>query len=141
MVASMRLTTAKTQEPPFLSRHAGSREFSALWWSMVFRTGVCLVPAAVLHSVCVLTGAKGRIWSSLLAAGYATGAFLVIANFRGALVSRLTPHPWGWYIEPAPLYSIMTALILIYFSLSIGRVARTYRLSSDARQPTRAKFC
>src|SRR5437867_10414878 len=50
---------------------------SALWWSMVFRTGVCLVPAAVLHSVCVLTGAKGRIWSSLLAAGYTTGAFLV----------------------------------------------------------------
>ena len=113
---------------------------SALWWSMVFRTGVCLVPAAVLHSVCVLTGAKGRIWSSLLAAGYTTGAFLVIANFRGALVSRLTPHPWGWYIEPAPLYSIMTALILIYFSLSIGRVAHTYRHPSDARQRTQAKF-
>ncbi|TMA56036.1 MAG: hypothetical protein E6J75_10580, partial [Deltaproteobacteria bacterium] len=113
---------------------------SALWWSMVFRTGVCLVPAAVFHAVCVLTGASGRVWSAVLGAGYAAGAFLVIANFRGALVNRLTLHSWGWYIEPAPLYSLMTALILIYFPLSIARVAHTYRHPSSARQRTQAKF-
>ena len=25
---------------------------SALWWSMVFRTGICLAPTAVFHTVC-----------------------------------------------------------------------------------------
>jgi len=113
---------------------------SALWWSMVFRTGVCLVPAAVLHSVCVLTGATGRRWWSVLAVGYATGLFLIVENFRGALVHRVTPHPWGWYIEAAPLYSLMTALILVYFTLSIALVAHTYRHPSDARQRTQTKF-
>src|SRR5437763_11827036 len=113
---------------------------SALWWSMVFRTGVCLVPAAVLHSVCVLTGATGRRWWSVLAVGYATGLFLIVENFRGALVHRVTPHPWGWYIEAAPLYSVMTALLLVYFTLSIALVAHTYRHPSDARQRTQTKF-
>src|SRR5438128_6799904 len=98
---------------------------SALWWTMVFRTGICLAPTAVFHTCCLQTGTSGRPWSVLLAAGYAAGVFLVIANFRGALVSRLTPHPWGWYIEPAPLYSLVTALVLIYLPLSFACIAKT----------------
>ena len=113
---------------------------SALWWSMVFRTGICLAPTAVFHTVCLQTGTSGRAWSALLAAGYTAGAILVIANFRGALVNRLTPHVWGWYIEPAPLYALMTASVLVYLPLSIGRIAYTYRRPSSARQRTEAKF-
>src|SRR5439155_1332377 len=38
------------------------------------------------------------------------------------------------------LYSLMTALILVYFTLSIALVAHTYRHPSDARQRTQTKF-
>ena len=113
---------------------------SALWWSMVFRTGICLAPTAVFHTVCRQTGTSGRAWSWLIAAGYTAAAVLVIANFRGALVHRLTPHAWGWYIEPAPLYALMTASVLVYLPLSIARIAYTYRRPASARQRTQAKF-
>src|SRR5439155_744238 len=83
---------------------------------------------------------SGRAWSWLIAAGYTAAAVLVIANFRGALVHRLTPHAWGWYIEPAPLYALMTASVLAYLPLSIARIAYTYRRPASARQQVQAQF-
>ena len=113
---------------------------AAEWWSRVFRTGVCLAPAILFHMTLLLAESRGRVWAGLLTAAYTTGAVLAIANLRGGLVSRVTPHPWGWYIEPTRLYAVMTVLLVVYLPLSIERIWRAYRNPTSPRQRVQAKF-
>ena len=113
---------------------------TAEWWSRVFRTGVCLAPAILFHMTLLLAESRGRVWAGLLTAAYTTGAVLAIANLRGGLVSRVTPHPWGWYIEPTRLYAVMTVLLVVYLPLSIERIWRAYRNPTSPRQRVQAKF-
>ncbi|HYV57658.1 MAG TPA: ATP-binding protein [Candidatus Nitrosopolaris sp.] len=112
----------------------------AEWWSRVFRTGVCVAPAILFHTTLLLAESHGRVWAGLLTAAYATGAVLAVANLHGDLVSRVTPHPWGWYIEPTRLYAVMTALLVVYLPLSIERIWRAYRNPVSPRQRVQAKF-
>src|SRR5262249_10574978 len=112
----------------------------AEWWSRVFRTGVCLAPAILFHTTLLLAESHGRVWAGLLTAAYATGAVLAVANLHGDLVSRVTPHPWGWYIEPTHLYAVMIALLVVYLPLSIERISRVYRIPVSPRQRVQAKF-
>ncbi|HYV64948.1 MAG TPA: ATP-binding protein [Myxococcales bacterium] len=109
-------------------------------WSRVFRTGVCLAPAILFHTTLLLAESRGRVWAGLLIAAYATGAVLAVANLHGDLVSRVTLHPWGWYIEPTRLYAVMTALLVVYLPLSIERIWRAYRNPVSPRQRVQAKF-
>jgi len=113
---------------------------TAAWFSRLFRTGVCLAPAAVFHAILTLSESRGRLWSTLLAVGYVIGAALSIANWEGYLVSGLTPHVWGWYVHPTRLYSVMSAFLVVYLALSIERVSHAYRHPSSPRQLVQAKF-
>ena len=113
---------------------------AAEWWSTFFRTGMCFLPAAFFHATLALSESWGRRWIALLGVAYAVGGLLGIANLHGDLVSGVSPHVWGWYIRPKPLYSAMTALILIYTSLSLERVWHAYRHPTSPRQRVQAKF-
>jgi len=113
---------------------------AAEWWSRVFRVGICLAPATILHFALALSESRGRAWGGLLGVGYAVAGVLVIANLRGLLVSGLTPHTWGWYVEAAPLYGLLTASILISLALWAERVWRCYRRPASPRQRVQAKF-
>ncbi len=113
---------------------------SALWWSNVFRIGICLAPALALHFAIVLSDSRGPAWRRLMLVAYAVGVFLAIANLLGYLVLGVTPHPWGWYVKPAPLYGALTASLIIFLPLWIERAWRTYRVPSSPRQRVQAKF-
>lgn len=113
---------------------------SAEWWSRIFRTGICLGPAVVFHFALVLSQSEGPLWRALRIAAYTTGVFLAIANLQGGLVRGLTPHTWGWYVQPTPLYAGLTASLVIFLTLWAERVWRTYRCSTSPRQRVQAKF-
>ncbi len=113
---------------------------SAEWWSRLFRTGVCFAPATAFHAALALSGSWRRPWTYLLFAGYATGVVLAVANARGALVAGLTPHTWGWYIQPTRAYGLLTLLLIIYLPLIVERSWHAYRHPSSPRQRVEAKF-
>ena len=112
----------------------------AEWWSRVFRTGICFAPVLSFHSALTLSDSWNRRWAAMLFAGYATGLFLAMENLEGALVSHLTPHTWGWYIQPTPLYSLMTVMLLVYLPLTVERLWHAYRRPTSPRQRVQAKF-
>src|SRR2546422_6081366 len=85
---------------------------AAEWWSRVFRTGICLAPAVVYHFGLLLSGSRSRSARAFLGFGYAAGGVLALLNLQGALVKGLTPHTWGWYLQTAPLYHGLTALLV-----------------------------
>src|SRR5207244_8373851 len=113
---------------------------AAEWWRTVFRTGMCFLPAAFFHATLALAESWARRWRVTLGVAYAVGAALAVANLHGDLVSGVSPHVWGWYIRPKPLYSAMTVLILVYVSLSVERVWHAYRHPLSPRQRVQAKF-
>ena len=113
---------------------------SAEWWSRLFRTGVCLAPPAALHFALVLSRTNGRAWRCLLIAAYGNAIFLVVANMLGLLVSELTPHPWGWYVERTPVYSALTVSLVLLPPLWVERAWRAYRRPTSSRQRVQAKF-
>src|SRR5262249_18388899 len=102
--------------------------------------GICLAPASTFHFALVLSGSEHRGWRILLWAGYMTGAVLSVVNLRGHLVGGMTPHVWGWYIQPTPLYGVLTASLLLFLALWPERVWRSYRHPSSSRQRVQAKF-
>src|SRR5262249_14352549 len=77
---------------------------AAEWWTRASRTGICLAPPAIFHFSLVLSDARDPYWLAVLIAGYALGVLLAVANLAGLMVTRLTPHQWGWYVQPGPLY-------------------------------------
>jgi signal transduction histidine kinase len=112
----------------------------AEWWSRLFRTGICLAPPIVFHFALVLSRSHGRIWRGLLFGGYAGGIVLAVANLHGELVERLTPHTWGWYVEPTPLYTGLTVSLVVFLLLSAERVLHTHRHPETPRQRVQAEF-
>jgi len=117
-----------------------SDEASAEWWSRLFRTGVCFAPATAFHAALALSRSWRRPWTYLLFAGYAMGLVLAVTNARGGLVSGLTPHTWGWYIQPTRAYGLMTLLLIVYLPLIVERSWHAYRHPSSPRQRVEAKF-
>jgi two-component system NtrC family sensor kinase len=112
----------------------------AEFWNRIFRTGICLAPATIFHFAIALSDSRSAFWQGLLAFAYLSGSILAIANLRGYLVRGLSPHPWGWYVEPTPLYSGLTLLLAVFFVLWIERVLCAYRRPSTPRQRLQAKF-
>jgi signal transduction histidine kinase len=112
----------------------------AEFWNRIFRTGICLAPATIFHFAIALSDSRGLLWQGLLAFAYLSGSLLAVANLRGHLVRGLSPHPWGWYVEPTPLYSRLTLLLAVFFVLWIERVLHAYRWPSTPRQRLQAKF-
>ena len=112
----------------------------AEWWSRLFRIGTCFAPVAVFHVALEQAGSSGRGWRAALAAGYLAAAILAAANLAGLLVRGVSPHPWGWYVEPAPLYAGVTILVLLYLALAAERVWHAFRHPATPRQRTQAKF-
>src|SRR5262245_19361281 len=83
-------------------------------WSRVFRMGVCLGPPAFFHELLLVGEHRERWLHRLAVAGHVIGATLaIIGLFPGTLVRELTPHRWGWYIVPTPLYTAVVALLVI----------------------------
>ena len=113
---------------------------SAEWWSRLFRTGVCFAPATAFHAALALSRSWRRPWTYLLFAGYATGLVLAVTNARAGLVSGLTPHTWGWYIQPTRAYGLLTLLLIVYLPLIVERSWHAYRHPSSPRQRVEAKF-
>jgi len=113
---------------------------SAELWSRVFRTGICFSPPVIFHFALVLSGTQGRRWWNALTVGYGIAVALALANARGALVDHLTPHVWGWYVQPTRLYAVFTLSLIVSFLLSGERIWHTYRSSSSPRQRVQAKF-
>ncbi len=112
----------------------------AEWWSRVLRVGICLAPPVTFHFGLVLSEARGRLWFGLLAAGYAVGSILAVVNLQGLLVTGLTPHHWGWYVQPGPLYGVFSGMLVVFLLLWLERVWHTYRHSPSARRRGQAKF-
>src|SRR6185295_15797511 len=112
----------------------------AEWWARVFRTGICMAPAALLHATFVLADCVRGRWAALLGGLYVGGVLLAIANMQGLLVKGLGRHVWGWYIEPTPLYSVLTAMLLLSAVLWVERVLYTYRHPASPRQRAQAKI-
>jgi len=113
---------------------------AAEWWSRLFRIGICLAPALTLHFSLVLGDSFGPAWRRMLAAAYGTGIFLAIANLHGDLVKGLTRRSWGWYVEPKPLYSVLTLSLVVFLPLWVERLWRSYRHPSSPRQRLQAQF-
>ena len=65
---------------------------------------------------------------------------LSILNLQGYLVAGVTPHVWGWYIQPTPLYGVLSALLVVFLVLWAERVWHTYRHPASSRQRVQAKF-
>src|SRR5215813_6162447 len=86
---------------------------TAARWSQIFRTGVCLTPAAAFHAALEMAESRRWPWNGLVVLAYVTSALLIVANARGALVARLSPHPWGWYVIGTPLYRVFSTLLLV----------------------------
>jgi signal transduction histidine kinase len=112
----------------------------AEWWSRVFRTGICFAPVTTLHGALVLIGSWGRPWRILLGVGYALATLLALANIAGWLVQGVAPHVWGWYVVPAPLYALLTTLLVVFLPLTVERVWYAYRHSASPRSRVQAKF-
>ena len=112
----------------------------AEWWSRLFRTGMCFAPAAAFQTALALSRSWTPVWDALLGVAYVAGALLALINLRGGLVRGLTPHVWGWYIQPTRLYSALTALLLLFLAMSIERASVAYRHPSSPRQRAQAKF-
>jgi signal transduction histidine kinase len=109
-------------------------------WSRIFRVGICFAPVAAFNMTLVLGDSWGRPWRGLLIGGYAISLFLTVQNLRGKLVAALTPHIWGWYIQPAPLYRLFIVLLVVYLVLSLERGWHAYRYPASSRQRVQAKF-
>src|ERR1051326_4995356 len=56
---------------------------AAEWWSTLFRTGMCFLPAACLHTTLELADSWSHRWKVVLGVAYAVGAFLAVANLHG----------------------------------------------------------
>ncbi len=115
-------------------------EARAEWWSRAFRTGMFFVPAATLHLTLLFGAWRAGFWKAALWVGYAIGALLAVLNAKGMLVAQLSPHAWGWYIEPTPLYALTTAAMLAYLPLSMVCAWQAYRHPTSPRQRVQAKF-
>jgi signal transduction histidine kinase len=112
----------------------------AEWWSRVFRTALCLTPAALLNFAIVLSQSKGPVWQHLLNGSLVIGALLAVANIFGLLVGGVSPHTWGWYIEPRPIYSLLLGSIGSALLIWGERIIRTYLSTTSPRQRMQAKF-
>jgi signal transduction histidine kinase len=113
---------------------------SAELWSRLFRTGMCFAPAALFHASLVQSESWGRRWRVALLLSYLVAAGLALANLHGDLVSGLSRHAWGWYVQPTRLYSVMTALIVVDVPLALQRVWHAHRHPTSPRQRVQAKF-
>ena len=113
---------------------------SAEFWNRIFRTGICLGPFALLNFAIVLSQSKGRLWRGLVRGSLAAGLILSIANVSGLLVRGVSPHTWGWYIEPRPAYAALMILLGASLLLWGERIIRTYWSTSSPRQRMQAKF-
>jgi len=109
-------------------------------WSRAFRTGVCLAPVAAFHFALVMAGTERWPWTGLAVGGYVVSIVLIVLNLDGLLVKDVTPHAWGWYIEPTRLYSLFTATLVLFLALTVQRVWHGYRHASTARQRLQAKL-
>jgi two-component system NtrC family sensor kinase len=114
---------------------------AAEWWSRVFRVGICFAPVAAYQLALAISGTKGRTWRAVMLGGYACAALFSVANLRGALVSSLKPHSWGWYPVPTQLYAGVSCLLLVYLTLTVERLWYGYRHADSPRARTQAKFC
>ena len=112
----------------------------AEWWSRIFRTALCLAPAALLQFAIVLSQSNGRLWQRLLNGSLVLGVILAIANLFGLLVRGVSPHTWGWYIEPRPVYSALMLTIVAALLVWSERILRTYWSTTSPRQRMQAKF-
>jgi signal transduction histidine kinase len=112
----------------------------AEWWSRLFRVGICFAPATTFHFALVLSESRGRLWRVLLSGAYLIAALLALANLAGWLVRGVTPHTWGWYVDPAPLYGVLAGMLVTCLLLWGERVWWTYRHPSSPRQGAQARF-
>jgi signal transduction histidine kinase len=115
-------------------------EAAAEFWSRVFRVGVCMAPVLSFHFGLALSGSGGQPWRTLLVAGYTLCIAFSVANLGGFLVRDISPHEWGWYVEPGPLYTLFTVTLIAFLLLWIERVWYSYRHPSSPRQRVQAKF-
>jgi signal transduction histidine kinase len=113
---------------------------SAEWWNRVFRTGICLAPPALLNFAIILSQSKGRLWQGLLNGSFVAGVLLAVANLFGLLVRGVSPHTWGWYIEPRPAYAVLMILLGASLVLWGERIIHTYWSTTSPRQRMQAKF-
>jgi signal transduction histidine kinase len=113
---------------------------SAELWNRIFRTGICLGPFALLNFAIVLSQSKGRLWRRLLSGSLVAGVILGIANVSGLLVRGVSPHTWGWYIEPRPAYAALMVLLGASLLVWGERIIRTYWSTTSPRQRMQAKF-
>ena len=113
---------------------------SAEIWSRVFRTGIVFAPTAAFHTALVLNQSRTRTWSFALFASYLFSTFLAVLNAKGLLVSGLTAHYWGWYIERTQLYDAVTMHVVMFTALSVERTFHAYRFPHSTRGKAQAKF-
>ena len=106
----------------------------AEWLSRLARTGICLGPVTSFHFCLVLAGYRSAVWRLLLRSGYLLGFLLAGLNLGGYLVERVTPHRWGWYPEPTPLYAVLSIFVVTYPILSLVLMWRRWRHPASARQ-------
>lgn len=112
----------------------------AEWWSRLLRIGVCFAPPAMLHLALVLYDDRRARWRQALTAGYWLATALAVLNLAGGLVRGVRLHVWGWYIQPTPLYSILTATLVVYSTLFLLRMWQGFRHPLSPRQRTVTKF-
>jgi signal transduction histidine kinase len=113
---------------------------SAEWWSRLARSVFLFGPVTGYHLSLVLSPTPRRGTSWLLGIGYLLAGCISVLNLQGRLVLGVSPHYWGWYPEPAPLYGVATALIVTYLLLSFEGAWHVYRHPSSARDRVQAKF-
>jgi signal transduction histidine kinase len=109
-------------------------------WSRVSRTWVCFGPPLLLHSILVVMGYGGRLWTVLLVAGYVAASLLAVASALGMLASGVSPHPYGWLPDPTPLYGAFTLLVVVYLVLSAGLTAYRYVRPLTPLQRAQGRF-
>src|SRR5688572_23374915 len=113
---------------------------SAEWWSRLARSVFFFGPVAGYHLSLVLSPTERRGSTALLVVGYVLAALVSLLNLQGLIVSGVSPHYWGWYPEPTPLYGVATALLLAYMLLSFEGAWYVYRHPCSARERVQAKF-
>jgi two-component system NtrC family sensor kinase len=112
----------------------------ALFWSRVFRVGMVVMPATILHFAMVFADVKAKSMRLLLAFSYTVACVLVVANCFDLLVSHVQRYPWGYYPRALPSYSVHTVSFLTNAVLALAVFAYAYRCSPSPRRRHQARF-
>jgi signal transduction histidine kinase len=110
------------------------------WWACFFRTFMCFGPPVILHSAVVVMDYRGPLWRRVLVFGYGFATALAVANALGLLTSGVTPHIWGWYPVPTPVYRWFSLSIGLNLTCATALIWLRYRRPTSARQRVQCKL-